>query len=210
VSGPLERAAAFFIAPAGTPSRAASAPVPPAARVVVIGAPRDVAALAAGIALALRAPSGLVALWRPECAPEAGAATRAASRLAVRLAARDLPAVARGRLAWLSLPDEPPAAADAVRRASAAVDGPLVTGLAGARPQELDGLVAEHDLAVVAADPATSLARVALAGLEARGLEAVACAPLRRGLPRRLALNGIAAPRLGASLQTLLAATEDA
>jgi hypothetical protein len=195
VSGRLERAAAWFVAPAEAPARVAAAPVPPAARVVVLAAPADAAAVAAGVALALRAPSGLVALWRAEHEPARGAATRAAATLAARLATRDLPAVARGRLAWLALPGEAGAAAVAVRRASAVVDGPLVTALAGARPPALDELVAEHDVVVVAADPATALARAALAALAVRGLEAIACAPPRRGLARWMALAGIAAPR---------------
>jgi len=195
VSGRLERAAAFFIAPAEAPARPAAAPMPPAARAVVLGAAGDVAPVAAAVALALR-PPGLVALWRAEGAPAPGLSTRAAARLAARLSARDLPAVARGRLAWLALPDDPDEAAVAVRRASAIVDGPLVTALAGARPPALDELVGEHDLAVVAADPDTALARVAHAGLTARGVQALACPPLRRGLSRRAARAGLAAPRL--------------
>jgi hypothetical protein len=193
---PLERGTAWFITPTPAAGRQAVAPFPPAARVVVLGTPPDVAPLAAAVALALRAPSGLVALWRADRSIVRGAATRAAARLVTQLAARDLPAVSRGRLAWLSLPDHPSDAAGAVRHASAIVDGSLVTGLAGARPPELEALVAEHDLAVVAADADTPLARAALAGLTARGIDAVACPPPRRGLPRRLALAGLAAPRL--------------
>jgi hypothetical protein len=196
VSGRLERAAAWFIVPAEAPGHVAAAPVPPAARVAVIGTAADVAPLAAAVALSLRAPSGLVALWADEPPPPGGLATRAAAKLAARLASRDLAAVARGRIAWMALPDDPDEAATAVRRASAAVDGPLVTALAGARPPALEQLVGEHDMAIVAADPGTALARAALAGLAARGLEAAACPPLRRGLGRRAALAGLSAPRL--------------
>ena len=209
MSGRLERAAAFFIAPAEAPARLAAAPVPPAARAVVLGAPPAVAPLAAAVALALRAPSGLVAVWHAEGAAAPGFSTRSAARLAARLSARDLPAVARGRLAWLALPDDPDEAATAVRRASAVVDGPLVTALGGARPPALEALVGEHDLAVVAADPETALARAAIAGLTARGVEAVACPPLRRGPRHRAALAGLAGPRLR-SLGTALTAVEDA
>jgi hypothetical protein len=193
---PLERAAAWFITPPPAAARPAAAEFPPAARVVVLGAPPDVAPLAAAVALALRAPASLVALWRADRSTARGTATRAAARLAAQLAAQDLPAVSRGRLAWLALPDDPSDAAVAVRQASAVVDGSLVTGLAGARPPELEELVAEHDLAIVAADPEAPLARAALAGLDARGIDAVACLPPRRGLPRRLALAGLVAPRL--------------
>jgi hypothetical protein len=121
-----------------------------------------------------------------------GAATRAAARLAGRLD----PAVARGRLAWLALPGDASEAAAAVRRVAAVVDGPLVTALAGPRPPELDRLVAEHDLAVLAADPAASLARAALAALAGQGVPAMVWPPLRRGPRRALALAGLAAPRL--------------
>jgi hypothetical protein len=191
VSGRLERVAAFFVAPAAP---AEGVVVPPAARAVVLGAAGDVVPLAAAVALALR-PPGLVAVWGSGRTLAAGVATRAAARLASRLAARDLPAVARGRLAWLALPDDAEAAVAAVRRASAVVDGPLVTALAGARPPALEDLVAEHDLAVVAADPETALARAALARLAARGIDARACRPLRRGLPRTIALAGLGAAR---------------
>jgi len=185
--------------------------LPAAARAVVLGTPDDAAPLAAALALSLRAadraPVALVATWTPAgTTVRREAATRAAARLAARLATSDQPAAAdaalapiaaaRGRLAWLALPPEPVAAAAAVRRASSLVDGPLVTALGGARPAPLDDLVAEHDLAVVAADPGCALAAAALAGLAGRGVAAVACRPLRRGLPRALALAGLAAPRL--------------
>ena len=124
-------------------------------------------------------------------------ATRAASRLAAALAARDLPAAARGRLAWLTLPDDPDAAATAVRRASALVAGPFVTGLAGPRPPELETLIAEHDIAIVSAPPDAPLARAAVAALADRGIPALATEPLRRGAAARtLALAGITAHRL--------------
>ena len=199
MTGGLARAAAFFVAPAAQSGALATATVPAAARAVVLGAPLDAAPLAAALALALRtadrAPAALVASWGAGHAVARGAATPAAARLAAALARRELPAVAHGRLAWLALPAEPLEAAAAVRRAAALVDGPLVTALAGARPHELDDLVAEHDLAIVAADPETPLARAALASLSARGIDARACPPPRR-VARALALAGLAAPRL--------------
>jgi hypothetical protein len=209
VSGRLARTAAWFIAPPETTARVAAAPVPPAARVVVLGGLADVVPVAAAVAHALRAPSGLVAAWQGERVPARGLATRAAVRLAARLAARDLPAAPCGRLAWLTLPADAEEAAAAVREASAVVDGPLVTALAGARPPALEQLVGEHDMAVVAADPATALARAARTGLAARGIEAVACPPLRRGLARRAALAGLGAPRLQLPLDRAFAPVED-
>jgi hypothetical protein len=190
----LERAAAFFVAPAAPAASGEAAVAPPAARAVVLGSSDDVVPLAAAVALGLR-PPGLVAVWNAGRTPAAGVATRAAARLAARLAARDLPAVARGRLAWLTLPADASEADAAVRRAAAAVDGPLVTALAGPRPPELEDLVAEYDIAIVAADPAGPLARTALARLAARGIDARACRPLRRGLPRTIALAGLAASK---------------
>jgi hypothetical protein len=193
VSGRLERAAALFVTPAASGSAEALV-APLTARAVVLGAPGDVVPLAAAAALALRTP-GLVAVWNAGRTPQAALATRAAARLAARLAARELPVVARGRLAWLALPADPTEAAAAVRRASAVVEGPVVTALAGARPPALEELVAEHDLAVVAADPKGPLARAALARLKGRGIDARACRPLRRGLSRAIAVAGLAAAR---------------
>ena len=198
MTGVLERAADFFLAP---PERSGEPVAPPpttAARAVVLGSPPDVAPLAAALALSLRAgaPAAVVASWGGGTALRPTAASRSAARLATRLGEHGLPGTPRGRLAWLELPAEPPRAAEAVRRASALVDGPLVTALAGARPPELDALVAEHDLAVVAAPPDTALARAAVARLAGPGLQAAACAPLRRGRARTLALAGLAAPRL--------------
>jgi hypothetical protein len=197
VSGRLDRALSFFLAPAAPAEPVRAVALPPAARVVVIGTPRDVVAVAAAAVLDGPAP-GVVALWRGERAPTAGVATRAAARLATALSNHELPTVARGRLAWLTLPDEPDRAATAVRHASALVPGPFVTALAGARPQELERLIAEHDLAIVAAPPDTALARAALAGFRTHGMPATAVAPLGRGLARTLALAGITAPRLDA------------
>jgi hypothetical protein len=201
VSGVLARAAEFFLVSEVAEPREAVTP-PSAVRAVVLGSPQDAIPLAAAVALMLRAaervPAAVVAAWaagRVE-EPRASAATRSTARLARRLTAHGLVAVARGRLTSVALPPDPGDAAAAVRRASRLVEGPLVTALAGARPEELESLVAEHDLAVVAADPDTALARAALASLAGRGVTASACRPLRRGLGRSLALAGLAAPRL--------------
>jgi hypothetical protein len=204
MTGPLDRAAAFLLAPtARTAAPAPAAAVPAAARAIVLGTDEAARPLAAALALTLRgadrAPAGLVAVWRAGGAglpPPRGLAARSAARLAGRLAGRELPAVGRGRLTWLDLPLEPPAAVTAVHRAAAIVDGPLVTVLAGPRPPELERLVEQHDLAIVAADPDGALARAALSGLEDRCVSALACRPLPRGLPRAVALAGVTAPRL--------------
>jgi hypothetical protein len=204
VTGLLDRAAGLFLAPAKPEAPPVSATVPAAARAVVVGTSQDAPPLAAALALTLRAadraPAALVAVWQPvrdDVEPVARtAATPSASRLATRLARRDLPATARGRLAWLHLPPEPAAAETALRRAAATVEGPLVTALAGPRPPELEPLIEEHDLVLVAADPSTTLAQAALTALADRCVSALACRPLPRGLPRALSLAGLVAPRL--------------
>jgi hypothetical protein len=206
----LDRAAGYFLAPAGSKPAAAVAGLPATTRAVVIGSLQDAPPLAAALALTLRAAvrarAALVAVWRAEGCGDgpraAGAATPAASRLAARLTRRGLPAVARGRLAWLDLPTDPAATASGLRRAEAAFDGPLVTALAGPRPDPLEDLIEEHDLALVAAVPDTPLARAALAGLGDRCVSALACRPLSRGLPRALAVAGLVAPRLDPPLTT--------
>jgi hypothetical protein len=198
LSGLLDRAADFFLAP---PERS-DEPIalPPAVRAVVLGSAADAPALAAAVALSLRAghhaPAAAVACWGAGREMRPTAATRQAARLAASLTTHELPATPRGRLAWLALPLGPTEAAEAVRHASTLIDGPLVTALGGARPLELEALVAEHDLAVVAARPDTTLARVALARLAVRGITASACTPPRRGLPRALAIAGLATARL--------------
>ena len=199
MSGVLDRAAEFFLVPAA--SEAVEAALPPAARAAVLGAPAEVAPVAAALALGLRAaehaPAALVATWGASGGPvRREAASRSAARLAARLTTRGLTAAARGRLAWLALPAEPLEAVAAVRRASTVVEGPLVTALAGARAEPLEQLVAEHDLAVVVTDPASALASAALARLAARGITAAAHPPLRRWVPRTLALAGLSAARL--------------
>jgi hypothetical protein len=204
MSGALERAAEFFLAP--PERRDEPVALPPAARAVVLGSAADTPGLAAAVALSLRstdrAPAAVVASWGAGRELRATAATRATARLAARLTGHDLATTPRGRLVWLALPPEPAAAAEALRRTSALVECPLVTALAGARPPELEALVAEHDLALVAAHPGTTIARAALARLADRGIAASACTPPRRGLLRTLALAGLAAPRLDADLGT--------
>ena len=143
MSGVLHRAAgsSWRRRAAGGRGRGAAA----RGRAVVLRRRRGVAvAAAAGSRCRCRdgAPPALVGRLarRGRSPPRRVATPRAAARLAARLSAHGLPARARGRLAWLALPAEPDAAAAAVRRASAIVEGPLVSALAGARPAELEAL----------------------------------------------------------------------
>jgi hypothetical protein len=129
---------------------------------------------------------------------------RGAGRLAGWLAARGLTATARGRLAWVELPADPAEAATAARRAACAPDVPVVLALDGPRRAALEHLVDEQDLVVVAADPGSALARMALSGLGDRGVSAIATSPLSHGAARLLALAGVTAPRLPHDLATAL------
>ncbi len=168
-------------------------------RAAVLGPAAESVPLGAVLANALRAaagaPAAALALWIPGTAPAGGGgpAGLAASRLAARLSARDLPAAARGRLAWLALEAHPVAAAVAARRAAGALELPLVTVLAGPRCEVVEGLLADQDLVVIAAtDPEGPLARLAVAGCVA---PAVACAPPAPGPPRWAARSGFAGTR---------------
>jgi len=168
-------------------------------RAAVLGPAAESAPLGAVLANALRAaagaPAAALALWVPGAAPAGagGPAGLAASRLAARLSARDLPATARGRLAWVALEAHPVAAAVAARRAAGALELPFVTVLAGPRCDVVEGLLADQDLVVIAAtDPEGPLARLAVAGCVAA---AVACAPPAPGPPRWAARSGFAGTR---------------
>jgi hypothetical protein len=206
MTGALDRVAAFLVEPA---SPAAGAPLPAACRAAVLGRPREVTPLAAALALTLRAadrrPAALVAVWGA-AVPAAAPAVRAAKRLA---AAAGDGAAARGRLAWLALPAEPARAVDVLVEAAAVVDAPLVTALGGARPPALEGLVSGHDLVVVAAAPDSQLAEAAVGRLAERGVPAVACRPLARGVVRALATAGLTAPRLDLAAAGLAAPHRD-
>jgi hypothetical protein len=205
MSAALERVAAVFVTPAAAEDR--GQPAAPAARwtprAAVLGAPGEAPPVAAVLAGALRArcgaPAAAVALWAPRTATGgndrplvAGPATPAASRLAGRLCECGLPAVPRGRLAWLALPDDAPAAAGTARSAAAALEPPLVLSLSGPRTDPLEEVLREQDLLVVVTrEPDGPLARAAIA---AAPVPAVATRPLP-GPARLLALAGLTGAR---------------
>lgn len=132
-------------------------------------------------------------------APGAIPATLPARRLAARLQARGLPAVARGRLAWLALGPDPGPAFAAAERALGALAEPAVLALAAPRPREATALLAEQHLIAVAAPPGASgdLLALAKASLAATGVPVVAVRPPTRGPGRLLALAGLARLRAG-------------
>jgi hypothetical protein len=210
----LDRAASYFVAPAGEPAEELAAPPRFAPRAVVLGKPGCAAPVAAALAneLRIRARSrcALTCVWSPAgWSARPGPAGHAARRLAEKLEARGLPAVPRGRLAWLPLPPEPVQAGAAAARASAAVEVPMVVALAGPRSQALDGFLDEQDLIVVVPPDRAGgpIAELALAGLADRRAPAEICPPLPHGLGRLLAMAGLGRLRgAGDSLASALRA----
>jgi hypothetical protein len=184
------------------PPAATAVLAPP--RVAVLGSGSTAPPLAAALALACRArarsAAALVALWRlPGMeGPPPGPATPAlpgAASLAGRLSRRALTAVGRGRLVWLLLPAACDDALPALRHAEAAAAGvPVVVALARPREPGVDVVLAERDLAVVAAPPGSPLAELALDDVADLRIPARACAPITAGAARLAALAGLAAP----------------
>lgn len=198
-----------YLAPVAPPAlrgRAAATRFP--LRAAVLGPVGEAVPVGALLANALRSAVGAstaaLAVWAPgSAAVRGGPATPAASRLAGRLAARGLPAVGRGRLAWMALDDHPVAAAVATRRAAGALEVPFVVVLAGPRCDVVESVLAEQDLVVVAtAEPDGPLARLAVAGCT---VAALACAPPAPGVARWVARSGAAGCRgLPAPLRSLV------
>jgi hypothetical protein len=166
----------------------------------VLGRPAGAVPAAAALACELRVAHGsaaaVVATWVPgadRCPAPRGPGSPAAARVAARLTARGLAAAAHGRLAWLALDDHVVAASVAARRASAALDVPLVVALCGPRCDIVEALLGEQDLVVVVtADPHAPMARLAVAGC---ARPATARRP-PHGVRRMLALAGLASRAL--------------
>lgn len=163
----------LFLAPgADAPAvRVAERAVP--ATLGVLAAPRDAAVAGACLALAAaaahRSRRAIVCHWDGAGFPPraSGFAVASARRLADRLARRGLTVAARGRLVTVTLPAAATEARAATERTLAAVDdAPLVLVLAGARPPELDPLLATLDRLVVvpAAGAPAGLEPLAVAG----------------------------------------------
>jgi hypothetical protein len=187
VSGIIERAASVFVAapePVAAPARFAS-------RALVLGSAHDAipvaAALAGGLRERERAAGALLIAWPGVEPPRASLATPAASRLVAGLQARGLDAVARGRLAWLSLTDLALA-----RRALAAVDVPAVVAITGPRSARSDELLADQDqlVLVVPADEDPRLTGLVRHGVAECGVPLVVRSPLSAPGARTTALAG--------------------
>ena len=181
----------------------ASAPVAPAIGVLAPACDLPAAAAGVGLALGRWAPAVLVCLPAPAFAPPLRAPARAAAaRLVASMRARGLEASARGRLAFVHLPDA--GRTDPVTRALAAADGlPTVVAVAG-RDDEVDPLLAARDaiLVVLPSSAEPALAPLALAGAGALAPAAAVTLTLDP-VQRSLALAAARAPR------ALLAAVDE-
>lgn len=193
-------APAPFLAPA--PPEAAPVPVPRAAfSAAVLCAAGDAPALGTALGLTLadrrRGSCALVCVWRAHAVqrPGLGApALPAARRLARALSGRGLPAHAAGRAVIAALPADRHEAVSAYRRLAAARGPvPAVLALGGPRHRELDALLGEQDLVVVAtrpdADPA--LRSLALESLRAEVGRVCACEVPAAPPARALATAGL-------------------
>lgn len=185
--------------PAGT-DRPASASRHPLA-IVTTG--RSALAVAASAALAHGgAQVSALACWHVAGAERARAvaALPAARRLAASLVARDLAAVASGRLVRIQLPDAERDALGALGRAEAACGSiPCVLALGGARGAGWDPVLAACDLVLVHGDDpeltALAVARLADAGVRAVAAPAAPSPPVRALAAAGLSLRGAAGRR---------------
>jgi hypothetical protein len=200
VSPLLARVRDFYLSPAGGAAPTSAPAAAPAPSAAVLGAPREAAIAAAGLALALaragRWPCGLAAFWRTGAAATRLPAYPGARRAAARLRARDIEAAPSLALVRVVLPDGPADAAAIAQRAITAAPSPVALALAGARVPEIDRLLRLQDVIVLACrpdeDPAlANIARQSLIGLDA---PVVACQVRAGVLGRTLAIAGAGLP----------------
>jgi len=198
-------AASPGVPPFAPPNAADMSPAlaPPrfAARALVFGSARDAVPLAAALAGGLRErerPAGAVLVtWPAPEAPRAALGTPAASRLAASLKLRGVPAVARGRLAWVALgADE----LELANRVLAALDVPVVLAVSGPRTAATDALLAGQDHVVLVEPPDADprLSELARAELAERGIPVAVRAPLITPGARATPLAGWGRLRLSA------------
>jgi hypothetical protein len=207
VTGLLSRVGAYLLAPESVAATRSVALVPSrrdsALDAVVLGRPDLVPASAAACAGEVRArshaPAALLCFWRREpvtsreaLAPRtpAGVSTRAARRLAVALAAHELHATSSGRLAWLKLDPSPDVAAREVGRALAAIDLPVILGIAGPRPPAFEPLLTNVALALAVLPAETDAGLHVLTAAMLPGRENAILPPLQPGPARWAAKAG--------------------
>lgn len=203
MTGLLEKAAGFFVAP--TQTAAFAPPRPRPAVIGLVAAEPDVLVASGAVAASLRreakAATALACVWRGHDdlpLPAPAPAGPGVSRIAAKLARRGLQARQCGLVCVVELPAEAGAATAAFREAVAAADAPVVLALARREPA-FDGLLAESDRLVLAAaeDADALLGDLAYEGLARLG-PSVQRLPLPRGLiarqAARLGLRTPAAP----------------
>lgn len=155
--------------------------------VAVVGRARDAEILAAsaGAALAARAPSRAAVVVRTAtgAARRLAPPTRHASRLRERLAARELEAVASGRVVWC-------AAASGRDVLRAAVGSPVVLAVCGTREPWIEPLLDEAGLVLVTGDEHDPVVGLALEELRERAIPASSL-PAPEGVAAMLRRSGL-------------------
>jgi hypothetical protein len=196
-------------APVGLRAGSAAGPPPAVAVVADAADARAVGAAAALLAAgAARLPCALLCVCvvgtEPAGEPRVrGWAAPAARRLARSLGARGVPAGAAGRLVSASLAATPAgaAAADRALAAAARAGAAAVVAVGGPRDDTLDGVIARCDGAVAVLRPGRRpLGGLAVAGLEALGVPAVAAVATVGPSARALAGLGLTTPELRGAL----------
>lgn len=198
MTGVLDRLAGWLVdpAPETAPAPVGRAVAPPS--VALLAGPRDVRALGAALALRLTRGVAAIGVWTgeepPVAAPVDGPALPAARRLARALRARELAAMASGRLVFASLPGPAEPSAVAARRLEATAEPlPTVLALAGPREAAWDAVLAERDAVLVhAADG--GLAELAIERLAEQGVRAAPLRTVPGSAARALARVGLALP----------------
>jgi hypothetical protein len=168
----LDTIARVFVAPSARPEPVATV----GSSAAVCGPQAEVAAAALALLLRPRGPV-VVCAWSTSAQRASVPPTVGARRLAASLQARELGAVATGRLVAVGLDASPSVAVAEVARASAAAGAaPVVTAICGPRDPAFDGLLDAQDVTVVAAgDASDELIRLGVAAL---GRTAVAASSL--------------------------------
>jgi hypothetical protein len=181
---------------AATAARRASETAGVPTAVAVLGEARVAAPVACAAALRLASAAGadaaLVVATELLSGPRAPARPRAA-RMAAALAARNIPAVATGRLVRAALPEEDGFVA--FGRAAAVAGGPVVLMAGAVRTEEVDAALEFQEAVVVVPAPGSDpeIPQLAADGLRALGHRVAVAATPPDVFSRALALAGLAA-----------------
>lgn len=163
--------------------------------VAVLGEARVAGPVACAAALRLTSAAGADAALI--IAPEAPSGPRAparprATRMAASLAARNIPAIATGRLVRATLPEEDGFLA--FGRAAAVAGGPVVLMAGAVRTEEVDAALALQEAVVVVPAPGSDpeVPELAAQGLRALGHRVLTATSPPDPISRALALAGLA------------------